>query len=202
MENVGELMQQYATKEVLTVVAAIATAWIGWRAAVKSVGMVKGFANKASFAGLTSAFLLIAGFAALGLGIGELASRSSGGEEVIEAVETQLTNEQLVVLATSEKANDIEEILKYAETRDKAAREYQALQIQKPAPAAIFAVSDKPVPSDQPYEELPFEVKEVAIIENEESIMTTPTAWMTIGLGLASLIGSFGVFTTRKVYTS
>ena len=92
MENVGELMQQYATKEVLTVVAAIATAWIGWRAAVKSVGMVKGFANKASFAGLTSAFLLIAGFAALGLGIGELASRSSGGEEVIEAVETQLTN--------------------------------------------------------------------------------------------------------------
>lgn len=205
MENIGELMQQYATKEVLTVVAAIATAWVGWRAAVKSVGVAKGFADKASFAGMTSAFLLIAGFAALGLGIGELASRSGdgGGEGVVEAVETQLTNEQLVVLATSERTNDLEEILRYAETRDKAARERQILQDQKPV-AAVFAVSDKPaaIPSNQPYEELPFEVEEVAIIENEESIMTTPTAWMTIGLGLASLIGSFGVFTTRKTYTS
>ena len=167
MENIGELMQQYATKEVLTVVAAIATAWVGWRAAVKSVGVAKGFAGKASFAGMTSAFMLIAGFCALGLGIGELASRS-GGEEVVEAVETQLTNEQLVVLATSERTNDLEEILRYAETRDKAARERQILQDQHLAlAAAVFAVSDKPaiIPSDRPYEELPFEVEEVAIIE-------------------------------------
>ena len=198
MENIGELMQTYATKEVLTVVAALATAWMGWKAATKTVGMAKGFATKASFAGLTSALLLLAGFGGLGMGIGELASRGGGEKEEVQAkpVEIQLTNKQLVKLATSANANDLEEILKYATARDKAARES--------TPPSQDAVAYTPVAfaNERPYEELPFEVKEQDVATNDESIMTTPMAWTTIGLGLASLIGSFGVFTTRKTYNT
>jgi len=208
MENIGEFMQGYATKEVFTVISAIAVAWVGWKAATKTVGMAKGFAQKASFAGLTSAFLLLAGFGGLGAGIGELASRNTDAET---GVEFQLTNQQLIDLATNESANRgaTEEVLKYATTRDKAARETWTpnptmvdsqgrtwvVQEEKEA-EAIQVAYDEP----RPYEELPFEVEEQqAAIKNDESIMTTPMAWTTIGFGLASLIGSFSVFSTRKI---
>jgi len=212
MENIGEFMQGYATKEVFTVISAIAVAWVGWKAATKTVGMAKGFAQKASFAGLTSAFLLLAGFGGLGAGIGELASRTTDAET---GVEFQLTNQQLIDLATNENANKshaTEEVLKYATTRDKANRESIApvamtdsqgrtwvVQEEKEAEAIQVAYDQPQKP--RPYEELPFEVEEQqAAIKNDESIMTTPMAWTTIGIGLASLIGSFSVFSTRKIH--
>ncbi len=229
MENIGELMQQYATKEVLTVIVALATAWVGWRAAVKVSGLAKGYASKASFAGLTSAFLLLAGFGGIGAGIGELASRTGGDKEEEKSTETQLTNEQLVKLATAEKTNNIDDILKYAAARDtaarlaaeKAAESEKEKKTQTLVPTGTTSVSidakgntwvmqtketavqvSAKDTKKKPYEELPFDVEEqgevAAINNNEESIMTTPIAWMAIGIGLASIIGSFGVFTTRK----
>lgn len=209
MENIGEFMQGYATKEVFTVISAIAVAWVGWKAATKTVGMAKGFAQKASFAGLTSAFLLLAGFGGLGAGIGELASRTTEPET---GIELQLSNQQLMELARRNEKGATEEVLKYATTRDKAARETWTpnptmvdsqgrtwvVQEEKEAEAIQVAYDQPQEP--RPYEELPFEVEEQqAAIKNDESIMTTPMAWTTIGFGLAALIGSFSVFSTRKI---
>jgi hypothetical protein len=217
MENIGEFMQQYATKEVFTVVAALATAWVGWKAATKTVGMAKGFAQKASFAGLTSAFLLFAGFGGIGVGIGELASRSGEVDDPNKPAETQLTNEELVNLATNSSTDGdrLEEILKYTTARDAAARTASTQPLPTKftdAAGRVWKTSDDQLGTAEvasyiptggrPYEELPFEVaeqEEQSAIKNDESVMTTPMAWSSIGLGLAALIGSFGVFTTRRV---
>lgn len=208
MDNIAQLMSDYATKETMTVVAALATAWIGWKAAAKAVGMAQGFATKASFAGLTSAILVIAGFGGLGIGIGELATRTGGEEEQINRPdETQLTNDQLIALATNKNTSkeSLEEILQYTTARDMAARASAAHLTDEEGRTWILEkqAAYMPVASSQPYEELPFEVfeqEESAI--NEESIMSLPQAWSSIGFGLACLISGFSVFTTRRLSTA
>ena len=224
MQEFGEMIQPFLTKEVVTVIGAMAVAWIGWKAACKGTQLAGSFASKASFAGLTAATMMFAGLGVTGLGIGELATRGGGSDEPIP-VETQLTNNQLVALAQGDKANDIDTILRYAQERDTAARQFKgdrhvdadgnlwvlALNSKQVKDATNIEVSYENSGSVFDFEglhrqkkpaepaELPFEVSEVNqdAMKNEESMMSLPMAWSTVGLGLASIIASVCVFASR-----
>jgi len=210
MEQFGNMIQPYLTTEVASVLAAIAVAWVGWKAACKGTQLAGNFASKTSFAGLTAAVMLFAGLGGLGAGIGELRSRTPA-DQAPQGEETQLTNSELVSLAKDQNVDDdnLTEILKYASNRDKAARERSRQRVDADGNIWVLALDAKQVQtnniavsydSQSQDSDLPFEVNEVtdqAAIKNDESIMSTPMAWTTIGLGFASIIGSLGVFFTR-----
>lgn len=213
MEQFGEMVQPFLTKEVVTVIGAIAVAWVGWKAAVKGTQLAGNFASRASFAGLTAATMLMAGLGGIGAGIGELASRNGSPDEE-KPVQTQLTNEQLVNLATNESTNreSLSEILSYTQARDSATRKavnhvmdregniwVRSLDAGKIATGDTLPVSYQK-PQNQTPNDLPFKVTEVekSAIKNDESIMSTPMAWTSIALGLGSVVAGAFVFGTRK----
>jgi hypothetical protein len=71
MDEIIRTLPNYLTKETITVVGAIATAWIGWKVAAKSFGIISSFATKFSFFGITAAVMFICGLGATGFGIAE-----------------------------------------------------------------------------------------------------------------------------------
>lgn len=108
---------KYATPEVLTVVGALFTAWIGWKAASKSMGLVGGFIQKCSFLGLTAAVLFVAGLGSTGVGMGEVVARISDSPS--KERDVGITDDNLIKMA--EKCNDKElakVYLAYAQQRD------------------------------------------------------------------------------------
>ena len=110
-------LAKYATPEVLTVVGALFTAWIGWKAASKGMGLVGGFIQKCSFLGLTAAVLFVAGLGSTGVGMGEVVARISDSPKSDRDV--GITDENLIKMA--EKCHDKEVAkvyLAYAQQRD------------------------------------------------------------------------------------
>lgn len=151
MEQFTEMLTQYATKEVLTVIAALGVAWGGWKAASKTMGLVSTFAQKASFMGITAGVLLLVGLGVTGLGVGELASRGSGpaADEITqaalieEASKPGFKNDQLLTLLTSDNNVSTEltrEILDYARNRDGQLPDQKLLELTENNPEAITAL--------------------------------------------------------------
>jgi hypothetical protein len=213
MQEFGELITPFLTKEVVTVIAAIGVAWIGWKAACKGTQLASGFASKASFAGLTAASLLFVGMGGVGVGVGELASRTGGEADALQPEQVQFTNKELMKLAQDTDMNQsvLEEVLKYTTARDTAARERSTQKVDADGNLWVLATPEydfesqgviqtsySPPKLPTKPQDLPFEVAEVDAMKNEESIMSTPMAVGSIFLGVASVIGSAGVFFTRR----
>lgn len=107
---------RYATPEVMTVLGALFTAWVGWKVAAKSFGLISGMAQKVSFIGLVAAVLCISGLGSVGLGIGEVAYRWFKTDP---SVGVGVSNEQLVQLAEKgSNTSSTEAVLAYAQQRD------------------------------------------------------------------------------------
>jgi len=231
MEQVGNFMTQFATKEVFTVLAAIATAWIGWKTAGKVGGYAKAFYQKANFRRLAATALLFTGATGIGLGVGEWQCRDT---DTAPAEEKQigLSNDDLVALLEKAKSYDNEEciasILEYTKDRDNVGNigmsndelvqlledskykdenlgplfEYaiardKLLKGKSDQQPIVINISDKSSLIPTSYrEDAPFEITAVPDEKaiNEESIMSTPVAWLSFMLGAASLIASFVLY--------
>lgn len=210
MNELANNLSQYATSEVVTVLAALATAWIGWKAASKSVGVAKSIAKKATFMGLASTIMLVSGLGVGGLGIGEIMSRQdspNGG----------ISNIQLQELVSNESVSgkELKSIIEYVNHRDKqnSLSNQQIMDLAKSTDSqqltAILAyISDRDKVNDkQEYIPVSFsdEVKdkvEIAPtsdeIKNSESIMTLPYAWMTALAGIGLTLGGVTCFSCRN----
>lgn len=145
MSEFGNLMSQYATPEVMTVVAAAFVLFLGWKIAGGVLGTIGSFTRKMSFAGLSSGLLVLAGLGGMGLGVGELGTRwevpqsdtlSNGVPHV------GFTNEELMELSTAENLNDdfARLALEYARTRDGHIGELSETEVLK----LMAANADKP----------------------------------------------------------
>jgi len=199
MNQIGEILSQYATKEVLTVIGALVTAWIGWKTAKGTYSMVAGVAKRASFLGLASAVLLAAGLGTTGLGIGELNSRPT---TEAEAETIGMSNYDLLRIIKSNKVSPeiVKEVLRYAEIRDVSEKELSKINSD-----TVFRLEEGkliPVSLDNsvlpvPYEEITIDPVKESSINAEESIVSIPVAWGMIGLGFASTICGLSVFLTR-----
>lgn len=192
MYQIGEFLQQFATKEVLTVIGGLVTAWVGWKAASKSLGFVSGIAKKATFMGLAAATMFMVGLGATGLGIGELQTRPESGPV---AKKVGLSNDDLLKIVRNEHPNPdiVKAVLEYAKDRDnkvnKEKTEVASLKIgNKVIPVSLTENYDDSV-----------SVTQVGPIDTkvEESVMPVPYAWSLIGLGLASAISSIAIFRNR-----
>lgn len=152
--DISELMATYATKEVMTVMAAIGVAVAGWKAASKTWGVVSSFAQKASFMGFVSGMLLLSGLGVTGLGIGELESRSDTptaenspleAAALEEAIRPGIKNDELVQLLTGENHVSVEltkEVLDYARNRDGFLPDEKLLELAQESPEALTALID------------------------------------------------------------
>lgn len=108
---------KYATPEVITVFGALLTAWVGWKVAAKSIGLIGAFAQKASFVGLTAAVLFVAGLGGAGVGTGELVARITNSPS--KAEKTGLSDEKLLQLAKDCHNTDTAKLITdYARARD------------------------------------------------------------------------------------
>jgi len=196
MNEIGETLSQYATKEVFTVIGAIVTTWIGWKTAKGTCSMVVGIAKRASFLGITSAILLAAGLGTTGLGIGELKSRPTN-----ETESTGFSNYDLVKVMKTEYSNPelVKEVLRYAESRDVSAKQINSDTVFRLEEGKLIPVSLNNSVLEVPYEEIAIPVKKSSI--NEESIVSIPVAWGMIGLGFAAIICGTSVFVTRLTVT-
>jgi hypothetical protein len=204
MNQIGEFLGQYATKEVLTVMGALVTAWLGWKAAKGSYGMVASIAKKASFMGLASAVMLAVGLGAAGLGIGELNSRPEVKEETNVV---GLTNNDLLKIVNNEKASPelVKAILEYAKARDKGDSKPAPKVEQASNVKVAYRIEDNkliPVSLDEPvlrtpYEEITIDPVKESVASAEESIVSLPMAWALIGMGLATSISGIAVFANR-----
>jgi len=70
-----EMLQKLGTPETFTAIGVLAAGWAGWKVAGKTLGVIGGFASKASFAGLAATILALAGMGTAGFGVGEIATR-------------------------------------------------------------------------------------------------------------------------------
>lgn len=202
MNQIGEFLGQYATKEVLTVLGALVTAWLGWKAAKGSYSMVASIAKKASFMGLASATMLAVGLGAAGLGVGELYSRPAIQED--QSI-VGLSNKDLLKIAANKEANPelVKAILEYAKSRDKAPQPAKVEQAGNTKVA--YRIEDNklvPVSLEEPvfrtpYEEITIDPVKEAAVTAEESIVSLPMAWGLIGLGIATSISGIAVFANR-----
>lgn len=181
MEQIGETLSQFATKEVFTVLAALVAVWLGHKATTKTVSFVGNFFRKATFMGLASGTLLFAGLGAAGLGIGEVTSRPSGPEADVPLI---LDGSQLTAIATSEDvdASAVHDIVAYIQERDRLMVERQS---QKGNAVTVMPVSHTPY-TVSPAEQI-----------NPESMFSLPIAWMLIGLGMAGTISGITAFACR-----
>lgn len=188
MNQIGEFLGQYATKEVLTVMGALVTCWLGWKAAKGSYSLVAGIAKKASFMGLASAGMLAVGLGAAGLGVGELYSRPEIQQD--QSV-VGLTNKDLLQIVNNEKASPelVKAILEYAKVRDREPNQYSS------HPSMAKKVT--PVSFDEAYEEITIDPVKEAAVTAEESIVSLPMAWALIGMGIATSISGIAVFANR-----
>lgn len=184
MDQIGQFLSQYATKEVITVAAAVLAAYCGWKAAKGAYGVVAGFAKKASFMGLTSAVMLAAGMGAVGLSFGEFSSRpaSKSDKPIRIGISDGVLSE--IVRDEDAKPEAIMAIMKYAEHRD----QQQMQMVDRKANQAPLAYELKEVKID-PVDE--------AAAKAEESIMTKPTAGGIMGLGFATIIAACAVYFNR-----
>ena len=151
MEQFTEMLAQYATKEVLTVLAALGVAWAGWKAASKTWGVASSFAQKASFMGITAGVLLLTGLGVTGLGVGELASRGDAetdneitrAAQIEEASRPGFKNDQLIALLTADNNVSTEltrQILDYARNRDGVLPDQKLLELAEKNPEALTAL--------------------------------------------------------------
>lgn len=214
MEQVFEFASQYVTKEVISVLALLVTAWMGWKAASKSFSFVAGVARKASYTGIAATGLLAAGLGATGLGIGELWSRPSLDSTNAVGID----DDKLLKVATDPNTDEaiVKEVLTYASKRDE--RTSQKMQ-DKSDLAFVLKINDDgtlraektsvvnagleipiapPTPAPLTEDEIQVEPVVEAALTAEESLVTIPIAWMLIGLGLAGSIAGTTVFVTRN----
>jgi hypothetical protein len=206
MNQIGELLSQYATKEVLTVIGAVFTAWMGWKTAKGSYGVATKLAKRASFLGLTAAGLLAMGLGTVGLGIGEIKSRPTDV--------SGFSNRDLVKILESGKASEslVKEVLTYVQARDRNNNNEKPTDINQLNSRSAYQLEDgklipvslengKLVPVDSllkvPYEEITIDPVKENSVKSEESIVSIPTAWGLIGLGFASSLAGLSVFFTR-----
>lgn len=206
MDQIGTFLSQYATKEVLSVLGAVAVAFAGWKAAKGTWGMVGGMMKKASFLGLAAAALFAVGLGATGLGIGELSSRP----ETKTAPSQGLTNADLLAMVKADKSNNpetLKAVLDYANKRDQGA---QALPVATPATIPVEDVAYK-IDGDKivavnlkgkdvipaSYDQFTIDPVKEAAVKAEESVMSLPYAWAMILLGLGTTVTGATVFFTR-----
>lgn len=104
------------TPELVTVVGALVTAWIGWKAAAKSFGLVSGLLQKTSFLGIVSIVLFIGGLGTTGVGIGEIASISNSSEKAVKKGIPDSTLYHMIQNCSNEKS--IKLAIEYAKVRD------------------------------------------------------------------------------------
>lgn len=200
MEQLGSYLTQFATKEVFTVVAALATAWIGWKTAGKAYGGLKTVAKNASFGGLAAMGLLFAGFGGVGLGVGEWMSRDGNPEPVAEQ-QFGMTNAELQELMKESNGSRGDEeaitaILEYVKERDQAEidkEESERLVVMRGDQEVAFLPTS--FKSEESFEITKAPEEE---IRNAESIMSTPMAWASLMLGIASIIASGYVYDNRR----
>lgn len=175
MEQIGSFLSQYATKEVLTILGTGVTAWAGWKTAKFSYGVISSLAKRASFLGLASAVLLTVGLGAAGFGVGEINVRPENhGEHGI-------SNQQLAQIAKTPMISPevVKEILSYAKARDTGATvETVAVQVPSEGKVTVDPVKE-------------------SSLKAEESVMSVPTAWSLIGIGIATSVSALAVFATR-----
>lgn len=188
MNQIGEFLGQYATKEVLTVMGALATAWLGWKTAKGSYSMVASIAKKASFMGLASAGMLAVGLGVAGFGVGEINSRPSLKEDSVSTSHSTigLSNKDLLEIVKAGEGGFVnpqvvQTILEYAKTRDEKTQQTKSSP-QEPVLKA---------------EELTIDPVKEATVNAEESIVSLPIAWSLIGIGIASSISGIAVFANR-----
>ena len=188
MYQIGEFLSQYATKEVLTVIGVLATAWMGWKVAAKSLGFVSSIAKKASFMGLAATVMLIGGLGTTGLGIGELWSRP----EPVKQTNVALSNDDLLRIIRNESSNPevIKTVLEYAKQRDKIQQEERTVAAKVSNPKLEVT----PVAYD--YDQIT--IDSVKNTELNESVVSLPFAWSLIGIGLASAISGLAVYGNRN----
>lgn len=149
-DTVGQL----ATKEVITVLAALAVAWTGWKTASKGWGVASNFAQKASFMGLTATLLILGGLGATGFGVGELTTRMGNDQEIKspeeiaamqEASTPGLKNKELIELLKSDSTVSTEltkEVLAYARSRDGQVPDTELLKLAEKNPEHLPVVID------------------------------------------------------------
>ena len=115
MDEIIRTLPNYLTKETITVVGAIATAWIGWKVAAKSFGIVSGLATKFSFFGLTAATMFICGLGATGFGFAEVSLNNENSPQVVKK---GFSNDELRKLTCGEDPELMKVVLEYVKFRD------------------------------------------------------------------------------------
>ena len=118
MDQAVSVVSGLLTKEVITVLTVLVTAWAGWKVAAKSAGMVAGWAQKCSFLGLVSAVMLVTGLGSATVGIGDLACRSAKFMSTTDNTPAiAMGDKELIELAKNNSKEVVEEVLSYARNR-------------------------------------------------------------------------------------
>lgn len=221
MEQVTDVLANYATKEVLTVFAALGVAWVGWKAAAKTYGVASAFAQKASFMGITAGVLFLAGTGITGLGIGELVSR-------VDIEDTgSFKNDQLLKIVNDDNVSleVAREILTYAQNRDSQLpdSDQKLVDLVESNPESLTAFIEllkareerigKQVKAEDfvtltSYDS-PSDLKEFDLVEANEvtvqdssTLMNVPLAWLCIMLGIGGAITGVTCFANSPVQKS
>lgn len=126
MDQWFDVVSSYATKETMTVIGALATAWLGWKLTRKTVGVVSRLTGSLSTYGLLAILLSVGGLGTTGFGLGDLVSRTG------DTPEGRLTNADLLALANASNDHTANQILEFERQRNGLpAVENQLTQQQK-----------------------------------------------------------------------
>lgn len=226
--DIGTTISKYLTPEVLTVLAVLICAALGWRVTKGGLNLIGALATRAGFVGMTAAILFIGGIGSTGLGVGEIVCRISNAETTPK--DKGIRDADLLKLA--EKCQDKETakiLLEYARVRDgdKANEDVRILSVMVDKQVAnngdkdnkaLVAFIDYLKAKEQTKqtrtrlrdtlvstngEDSTFPDESVAkvetkVIPNKDSMVSIPTSLAMIGLGIGSTLCGLCVFRLRK----
>lgn len=208
MDQLGDLLSQYATKEVMTVFGVLVATFLGWKAAKGTWSLVAGISKKASFLGLAAATLFAAGLGATGFGVGEVFSRP--GEKVAPALTpgSMLSNADLIRIIENDKHHSpetIKAVLEYAKDRDTRTSQKDDIAYKVRGDQIIpVRLNKEAIPQTipetfqaGPYDHFTVDAVKEAADKAEESMLPKPLAYMLILLGFGTTITGATVFFTR-----
>lgn len=97
-----EILSQYLTREVVTVLCSLGAIYVGWKSTGKLVGLTKSLVKKTSFAGLASACMVVGGLTFIGSGL-----------DTINTQPDELSKAEIANLIVNNDASDREISLLY-----------------------------------------------------------------------------------------
>jgi hypothetical protein len=226
-QEIMSTMAKFATPEVGAVFGALAAAWIGWKLTAKGIGLVGLLAQRASFLGMAAAVLFVSGVGTAGLGTGEIASRITNrsstpdpvgmSDDTLVKLSEKCHDKELAKLITeyardrdgakNEDTRILAALVEKAQGRtgdgDKDSKaliaymEYmkakEQVKLHKAEVNTALVLSTTGIVANNP--EVAAAKEEV---KNKDSLMSMPTSFTLMGIGLALSICGIACWNMKK----